>query len=275
MTPHDSAREANRKNWNDRAAIHLRDVTGAYMVDRFLAGSDTLFPIEASELGSVAGRHLLHLQCHIGLDTLSLARRGAVVTGLDFSPVAIAAASDFSRRTGIPGRFIEADVYDAPTVTGRVYDVVYTTWGTVIWLPDIRRWAHTVAAVLVEGGRLYFLDTHPQAETLEEQSGRLIATYPWRTPLEAPLVVENATTYTGDETPLAHPISYQWIHPLGDILSALASAGLVVDQVHEHDRLPFKLFPMMVETGERMYRLPDAAPPTPLAVSIGAHKPTH
>ncbi|MGI8741273.1 MAG: class I SAM-dependent methyltransferase [Bryobacteraceae bacterium] len=264
--------ETNRRNWNERASIHTRDTTGAYMSDRFLAGADTLFPIESEEIGSVSGKRLLHLQYHIGLDTLSLARRGAQVTGLDFSPIAIAAARDFSRRTGIAGRFVEAEVCDAAQATGESYDVIYTTWGTVVWLPDIRRWAHAIAATLASGGRLYFLDTHPHALTLEEADGRLAATYPWRTPRGKPLVIEGSTTYTGDRTPLISRITYQWLHPLGGIVSSLIEAGLVIERVREHDRLPYKLFPMMVDAGQRMFRLPSSEPATPLSVSIEAHK---
>src|SRR5690349_15703480 len=195
--------EINRRNWDERVGIHLRDTTGAYMIDRFLSGADTLYPLEAAEIGQLAGKRLLHLQCHIGLDTLSLARRGALVTGLDFSPRAIAAARDFSRKTGIAARFVEADIYDAPQATGETYDSIYTTWGTIVWLPDIRLWARAISMTLNPGGKLYFLDTHPYIMTLEEQDARLVATYPWRTPSDAPLVCEESTTYTGDPTPIA------------------------------------------------------------------------
>lgn len=262
----------NRLNWDERTGIHLRDTTGAYMIDRFLAGADTLFPIESEEIGDVTGKRLLHLQCHIGLDTLSLARRGAKVTGLDFSPAAIAAARDFSRRTGIDGRFIEADLYDAVQATGETYELVYTTWGTVTWLPDIHRWAQTIATTLDADGRFYFLDTHPHALTLEEEEGRLVARYPWRTEPSEPLAFDEKTTYTGDPTPLVSRTTYQWQHPLGEILSALAEAGLAIERVHEHERLPYKLFPMMIDAGERMFRLPTGQAALPLSVSVQARK---
>jgi len=266
--------ESNRRNFDERVSIHVRDTTGAYMVDRFLTGADTLFPIEAAEIGDLASKRLLHLQCHIGLDTLSLARRGALVTGLDFSPRAIAAARDFSRKTGISARFVEAEVYDAPQATGETYDFIYTTWGTIVWLPDIPRWARAIAMVLNPGGKLYFLDTHPHVMTLEEKGACLVATYPWRTPGDAPLVCEESTTYTGDPTPIASHVTYQWLHPLGDILSSLIDAGLVIESVREHERLPYKHFPMMIDAGDRMFRLPTSELAMPLAVSITAHK-TH
>jgi len=144
--------EINRRNWEDRVPIHVRDSTGAYQVEAVLAGRDKLHPIEAAEVGDVCGQRLLHLQCHIGLDTLALARRGAEVTGLDFSPGAIGAARNFARRTGITARFVEGNVYDAPKLTPGPFDFVYTTWGTICWLPDVAGWARVVAKVLTPGG---------------------------------------------------------------------------------------------------------------------------
>jgi SAM-dependent methyltransferase len=264
--------ETNRRNWNERVGIHLRDTTGMYMIDRFLAGADTLYPIESEGIGDVAGKRLLHLQCHIGLDTLSLARRGAEATGLDFSPPAIAAARDFSRRLGIHCRFVEADVYDAISASGETYDIVFTTWGTVTWLPDIRRWASTVAGTLKMGGRLYFLDTHPHAATLAEKGGCLVATYDWRTDPDSPLAFEAETTYTGDPTPLSSRAICEWNHSLADIVSALVDAGLSLGRIREYEQLPYKLFPMMVEAGNRMFRLPSNQPHIPLSVSIEARK---
>lgn len=162
--------QVNLRCWNERARIHARDTTGFYQADRFLRGADTLFPIESEEIGDIAGKSLLHLQCHIGLDTLSLARRGAHVTGIDFSPVAIEAARDFASRSGLAACFIESDIYDAAAATGRQYEIAYATWGTIVWLPDVYRWTRTVAAILSGRGRLYFLDTHPYAQMLEEST---------------------------------------------------------------------------------------------------------
>jgi len=129
-----------------------------------------------------------------------------------------------------------------------------------------------IAAVLAPGGLLYFADDHPAAQMLEEIDGRLVATYPWRTPPEAPLVFEAATTYTGDRTPLANTKTYQWIHPVSEIVSGLLAGGLQVEMLHEHELLPWKPFPMMVPAGDGYYRLPDGAPRIPLAVSLKARK---
>jgi 2-polyprenyl-3-methyl-5-hydroxy-6-metoxy-1,4-benzoquinol methylase len=264
--------ETNRLNWEERVPIHLRDVTGFYNIEAFLAGRSEIGPIEAAELGDVRGRRLLHLQCHFGLGTLSLARCGADATGLDFSPSAIKAAHDFARRTGIAARFVEGNVYDAAALSPGPFDIIYTTWGTITWLPDIARWAQTIAAVLAPGGFLYFADDHPAAQMLEEVDGRLVASYSWRTPADTPLAFEAATTYNGDPTQLANTKSYQWIHPLSDIVSALLGAGLQIEMLHEHEVLPWKPFSMMVAAGQGYYRLPDGVPSIPLTLSLRARK---
>jgi 2-polyprenyl-3-methyl-5-hydroxy-6-metoxy-1,4-benzoquinol methylase len=147
---------ANRRNWDERVAIHRRDATGFYQVERFLAGETRLYAIDSGELGETAGKRLIHLQCHFGLDTLILAREGAVATGLDFSPAAIAAARRLAAKIGVAADFVCADVYDAPQVVEGEFDIVFTTWGTICWLPDIVRWAETIASLLAPGGVFYF-----------------------------------------------------------------------------------------------------------------------
>src|SRR5262245_11344938 len=151
----------NRMNWDERATIHARDQGGGYMLARFRAGEDALHEIEAAELGDVSGKRILHLQCHIGRDTLCLAPRGATVTGLDFSPAALAVARQLASETGLTATFVEGTVDDAPRLAPGPFDMVFTTWGTICWLPDMRSWARVVASVLAPGGELYFADCHP------------------------------------------------------------------------------------------------------------------
>jgi SAM-dependent methyltransferase len=264
---------ANRLNWDDRAKLHATDATGFYGIERVLAGGDSLHAIEAGEIGDIVGKRLVHLQCHIGLDTISLAGRGAVATGLDFSPEAIAAARDLAARAGRDVRFVQADVYDAHAALGETYEVAYVSWGTITWLPDIARWARVVADVLEPGGFLYFADSHPSAAALEQIDGRLVPHYAWRTPRDQPLVFDDAVTYTQDPRPLTHRRNYCWIHPLSDILNALAAGGLALEWLHEHERLTYPLFPMMVPANEpSLFRLPDGMPPFPLSFSLKAVK---
>jgi SAM-dependent methyltransferase len=273
MSDIDSLIEANRRNWDERVAVHRADRTGFYGVAGFLAGADSLMAIEAGEIGGVAGRRLLHLQCHFGLDTLSLARRGADVVGVDFSEAAIEAARGLAREAGLAARFVQSDVYDVRAAVPETFDVVYSTWGTICWLHDIRGWARIVAGSLVPGGFLYFADNHPFALALEQQDGRLCAHYPWRSAPNEPMIFDNPTTYTGDATALTHSKSYEWNHALSDILCGLIDHGLRLDFLHEHEGVPWPMFPQMVAGGDGMFRLPDGSPRVPLAFSLRASKP--
>jgi SAM-dependent methyltransferase len=261
---------ANRRNWDERAAIHAQNRTGFYPIDRLKAGEDILQPIEAAEIGDVAGKRLIHLQCHIGLDTLCLARRGAIVTGLDFSPTAIAAARALASELGIPAEFVESDVFGARERLSGSFDLAFVTWGTICWLPDIERWAQVVASLLAAGGVLYLADAHPSALVLEEIEGQILPHYPWRVSADKPLIFEDAQTYTGDATELVEKRNYEWIHPLSAIITGLIEAGLQLEFLHEHERLPWKLFASMEPDGDRMFRLPETAVPIPLSFSLMA-----
>ena len=264
--------EAKRLNWDDRTAVHLRNRTGFYPVDRVRAGDDALGEPEDAELGDVARKRLVHLQCHFGLDTIRLARRRAIVTGLDFSTAAIAAARALAAELGVPARFVEGNVYDAPALLNAQYDIAFVTWGSIIWLPDIRLWAQIVAELLAPGGWLYLAEGHPSTLSLDEVDGRLVASQSWRTPPSAPFICDETTTYTGDPRPLGHTRSYEWCHPLSDIIGGLLEAGLHLDFLHEHERLPWRYFPMMEEAEDWGYRLPDGHPPLPLSFSLRASK---
>lgn len=264
--------DVNRASWDERADIHMEDITGAYAIERFLDGEDVLFPIEAAEIGDVTGLEVLHLQCHIGLDTLCLVRRGARATGIDFSTNALGHARAFAAKTGLAAAFIEGEVYQAAALAGRDFDLVYTTWGTITWLPDIRRWGETIAEVLKPGGRLYFADIHPSFATLEEANGKLEPTFNYRTPASQPLQLTVAQTYTGDTRALQHSLNFEWLHPLSDIAMALIDAGLTVTRLTEHEALPWHMFPMMVQGEDRLWRLPAGVPRMPLSLSISARK---
>jgi 2-polyprenyl-3-methyl-5-hydroxy-6-metoxy-1,4-benzoquinol methylase len=201
--------EVNRPGWDERAAIHLRDASGFYNVAGFRAGADTLLPIEAAEIGDVAGLRIAHLQCHIGLDSLSLARRGGEVVGLDFSSVAIMAARALSLETGLQASFVQANVYDAREALTGLFDLVYVTWGAINWLPDLARWGRVVGSLLKPGGRLYMADTHPFAFCLAETRQGFRVYDAWRSLPGRPIVYDTEVTYTGDTTLLTHRRYYE------------------------------------------------------------------
>jgi SAM-dependent methyltransferase len=261
---------ANRAVWDGRAGVHRADATGFYRVAPFLAGEDVLYPIEAGEIGDVAGLDIAHLQCHIGLDSICLARRGARVTGLDFSAASIMQARRLNALAAAKVRFVEGNVYDAHALLGGSFDMVYTTWGTTMWLPDINGWAKAAAALLKPGGRFYFADCHPGILCRDMVDGRLVLARQQRTPAGRPLVGASDVSYTG--AAVASGTTYEWIHPLEDILSALQAAGLVPTMIADHDVLPWRQFEEMVPAGERLYRLPAGCRRLPLSVSIKAAK---
>jgi len=263
---------ANRLNWDERVDIHLRDTGEIYPIDAFRAGADALMPIEAAEIGDVSGLRIAHLQCHFGLDTLSLARRGAEVTGLDFSASAIEAARSLATETGIAADFVEGDVYEARARLSGAFDIVYVTWGAINWLPDIRRWALVVASLLKPAGRLYLSEGHPFLLQTEQADGKLVVDWTWRTQAETPLAFDEDKTYAGDGTPLVTQRSYEWMHSLSDIVGGLTEAGLTLEFLHEHDSLPWPHVPMMQQGEDRMFRLPDDVAGPPLAFSLSARK---
>jgi SAM-dependent methyltransferase len=255
----------NRVNWNDRVPIHV--ASDFYDVAGFKAGSDPLRDFEIEEVGDVAGKSLAHLQCHFGLDTLAWARRGAQVSGLDLSDKAIETATALAQECGLKARFVPADVYDAPTALGDTYDIVYTGIGALVWLPDMRRWAEVVATLLKPGGFLYLSEFHPFSDMLDNATGSTVTFDYFRTD---PQIWDEPYTYTGSEK-LTNTTSVEFQHTLGEVISALAAAGLRIDFLHEHDRTLFKRFESL-EARDGNYRLPEGRPRVPLMFSVKASR---
>ncbi len=267
-------RRENLSTWDERAALHMRDTSGFYAIDRFRAGEDVLMPIESEEIGDVAGKHVLHLQCHIGLDTLCLARRGAFVTGLDFSSEAIKSAQALAKETGLEeAYFVQADVYDAAHVLEGGFDMIFVNFGSLNWLPDLWRWAEIVAELLAPGGSLYIAEQHPSLSVMQESDGRLSPGVDFVTPSDEPVVTDTPTSYNENGTQLVNSRLHEWEHPLSEILGSLLEAGLQLDFFHEHEVLPWKRLKMMVPTDGRYFCLPDGQPRMPLAFSLRAYKP--
>ena len=261
----------NHAWWNGVVETHMK--SPSYLTQAFREGGDTLHPIESAEIGDVRGKTLVHLQCHFGLDTLSLARRGARVTGLDFSANALAQARALAKDTGIDARFVESNVYDAPSALGDSYDIAYVTWGAINWLPDLHRWARVVASVLNPGGFLYLLEGHPAALMLGQKTKDEPLTPGWAYfAHEGPQVFDEEGTYADRGAKLAHTVTHEWAHPISEILSALIEAGLRIEMFHEHDRLAWQLWPSLEYDGNRMYRLPEGKLRLPLSFSLRARK---
>ncbi len=266
--------ETTRASWNERVSHHVDDTSGLYDLSSFLRGEDTLSPIDDAELGDVSGLKIAHLQCHFGMDTLSLARRGAEVSGLDYSSAAIAKAKELAAETDLEATFVCADVYDGlDHLPGDAFDMVFVTCGTICWLPDLEPWAKVVAALLKPGGRLYLCDLHPAMAQLEEEDGKLVVTYPLGgLGAEGALEFHDEVSYAGDGTPLKNTKTFEWIHSLSHILNSLIGAGLSIDYLNEHDIIHWPVFPSMQSGPDGMFRLPDGAKGPPAAFSLMAKK---
>ena len=265
-------RTANRAAWDESVPIHLR--SDFYDVAALRAGTAQLYPIEREELGLVSGLDVLHLQCHFGYDSLILARDGARVTGLDFSPAAIAAARDLAHDLGLTdrARFVEADLHDAPRAIDAPagFDLVFVSWGALMWLPDIERWAAVVAHFLRPGGRLYLADGHPCALSLRCDPGPVLhPATPYFSP--GPHLSDDPADYADDTATLTNTRMYTFQHTLAAIVTALAGAGLAVEFLHEHDALPWRLYDVLRADPDRMFRWPDHVW-LPLAFSVSARR---
>ena len=266
--------DANRRNWDERVALHLKTVS--YELDSLRQQAGRLNWIEEQELGSVEGLRVLHLQCHFGRDSLMLAQRGANVVGLDFSGDAIRVARELTVELGLADRasFVQANIYDAKTALSAEppFDLVYVTWGALCWLPDMKGWAAIVSHFLKPGGVLYLAEQHPASavldDTVEHGEGPL---WFWPYFSDEPLVIEQPTDYVGDMPQMESGPIYAWIHPLGDIVTALSQAGVKIEWLHEHAKLTWEAFPGMVEDENGLYAWPDK-PWLPLAFSIRAVK---
>jgi len=272
--PQPEWRRLNRLHWEDRVAIHLGP--RGYDLDRLRAGQTRLNIIEAGELPLLAGKRVLHLQCHFGADSLMLLQSGAAeIVGVDFSASAIAAARNLAREIGVAdrARFVEADVYDAPDAVPKPhgFDLVFVTWGAICWLPDIRAWAGIVAAMLRPGGVLYLADAHPAAYVLDDAKRSADGMPGFFAPYfsDEPVVCTEERDYIDPEATFAHPTSHTWIHPLGDIVTGLIEAGMRLDWLHEHAGVPWRMFEILVRDDDGLYRWPDK-PWLPLAFSLSA-----
>ena len=272
MTIPDNWRDDNRRNWDERVAIHLG--ASSYSLDDLRAGRGRLHPIEEAELGPVSGLRLLHLQCHFGRDTLTLAQRGATCVGLDFSGEAISAARSLARELDLPATFIQSDLYDAPAALAAEapFDRVFITWGTIYWLPDIKEWARIIAGQLAPGGKLYFAEGHPTPAVFDDDAKAEGDDMPgWYLPYFHPGVFsyDDPNDYADPDARLTNTRGHEWMHSLGDVVTALIDAGLQIDFLHEHDAVPWRMFSCLSEGQDGMYRWPDK-PWLPLAYSLSA-----
>jgi SAM-dependent methyltransferase len=253
--------ELNRAGWDERAPAHA--ASPDYAVDRFASDPAYLSEVvrfDRPRLGDISGLRGVHLQCHIGTDTVSLARLGADMTGLDFSPASLTQARRIASLAGADVRFVQAEVYDALTVLEpRSFGLVYTGIGALCWLPDIARWAAVVAGLLRPGGRLFIREGHPMLWALEDArpDGLLVVEYPYFE-REEPNVFDEGGTYVETDAVFTHNRTHEWNHGLGEIITALMAAGMDLTGLAEHDSVPWEALPGQMERiGGGEWRLAD------------------
>ena len=243
-----SARETNLENWEDRVPLHEEAyAVGALDDPAYLTGivrDDLAALTPFLPHGSVADLDVCHLQCHIGTDTLSFARAGATVTGVDFSPAALASAGRLADRLGLAATWVETDVLNAREAVEGDFDLVYTSIGTITWLKDLDQWARQIAALLRPGGTFFIRDGHPTLYSVDENAPELRIGYRYFGDGQAQQW-DDESTYAGDGT-VAHSRTYEWPHPISEVLNALISAGLRIVKMDEGRVLPWKYSPRMV-----------------------------
>lgn len=263
----------NLANWESRVPIHTGEQ--GYDLQRFLddpAALSSVVELDRLHLGDLTGQRVVHVQCHIGTDTLSLARLGGEVTGVDFSPAALAAARELSERAGPAVRYVEAVFDEIPTRLAETFDLVYTGVGAINWLPSIRRWANVIGGLLAPGGRVFLREGHPMLDTLDDERDDrlLVVEYPYFE-TDQPMCWESAHSYTGGDSEVAQPVTFEWNHGIAEVVQALLDEGLRLTRLEEHRELAWPFFEWM-ECTDRGYVLPDRPERLPLMYSLEAVK---
>ena len=263
----DERLKVNLDAWNQMARIHA--ASPEYRLAEFKAGANVLKPIELREVGDVRGKSLLHMQCHFGLDTMSWGRMGANITGVDFSDEAIALARSISSELKIPARFIQSNIYEAPNVLHEQFDIVFTSYGALCWLPDIPRWAQVAASFVKPSGFFYIAEFHPLIQIARNREGVTELEYEFSY-FHTPMVEDPPSPDYSDKSKIVSE-THLWMYRLGDIVSALAAAGLRIEYLHEfagciHPHLPF-----MKQQADGMWHI--EGDPIPTIFSIKATKP--
>ncbi len=272
----DQYRALNLANWDERAPAHA--ASPGYALQRFRDDPGFLSKVvrfDQPRLGDLNGVRGLHLQCHIGTDTLSLHRLGARMSGLDFSGSALAEARGLAESVGAEIEYVQADAYEAVERFGpQRFDLLYTGVGALCWLPDIARWGRLVAELLAPGGRLFIREGHPLLWAIDERrSDHLLALeYPYFE-TEQPVVFEEAGTYVATEVEFVHNNSASWNHGIGEILTAVLDAGLRLTQFVEHCSVPWEALPgAMTRDEDEEWWLTDRPERLPLTYTLQAVK---
>ncbi|CAF0869585.1 unnamed protein product [Adineta ricciae] len=258
----------NKRLWNAKVDYHVK--SPMYDVPGFLDGADSLNSIELDLLGDIQGKRIIHLQCHFGLDTLSLARRGAQqVTGVDFSEKAIAKAEELAKKTNLTAstKFICCNIFDLPDPE-ELFDIVFASYGTICWLPDINQWARILSNHLKPGGFSLLVEFHPVLDMFDEAYTRIENSYFNR----GPIVCDCQGTYADRDAPIRNK-SMEWCHPISNVIQALIQNGLKIEVFKEFDYSPYDAFLNSVKIADKCYQIKGLEGKIPIIYAIKASKP--
>lgn len=255
----------NRKAWNRRTELHV--ISDFYDNKGFIAGRNSLNDIELPLLGDVSGESILHLQCHFGQDTIALARMGAHCTGVDFAERAIEEARKLNEVVGTNVQFVLSDIYDLPNHLKGTFDTVFTSYGTIGWLPDVTKWVEVVNHFMKPGGRFVFVEFHPFVYLYDTQFRQI--QYPYFN--RGPIVEVAQQTYTGQPERI-NSTDVAWSHTLSDVIQNLINAGLSIEHFSEYDYSPHNCFSDTVEIAPGRYQIRAFGDKIPLVYAIVARK---
>lgn len=258
--------KVNRDTWNQKVAIHAK--SDFYNMDGFLAGETSLNQYELQALGDVNGKSLLHLQCHFGQDTLSFSRMGALCTGVDLSDDGIALAQKLAKDLQLDANFVRCNVLETSAHVKEQFDIVFTSYGTIGWLPDLKPWGKMIAERLVSGGVFYIVDFHPLVWMFDYTSGKAILRYGYNQ--KEVIYEEHDGTYADNDSSIVSK-EYGWNHGLADVISALTEQGLIVEFLREHDESPYDVLPDLIENENGLYVTKDRL--YPLLFELKVRKP--
>lgn len=256
--------EINRESWNKRTEAHLK--SAFYDLEGFINGKSSLNPIELKLLGDIEGKNILHLQCHFGQDTISLSRLGAEVTGVDFSDKAIESAKKIADQTGSSAKFICCDIYDLPVHLDEKFDVVFTSYGTIGWLPDMDKWAKIVSNHLKPNGTFVFVEFHPVVWMFDDNFEKIAYNY-----FKSDAIVETQNGTYADKKANITITDVSWNHGLSEVMNSLIQNGLEIEHFEEFDYSPYNCFNNMVEIAPNKFQIQQFGNKIPMLYALKAN----
>lgn len=261
MKPEENYLEINKEAWNKRTEVHVD--SDFYNHEAFLKGQTSLKEIELGLLGDVAGKKILHLQCHFGQDSISLSRMGAKVTGVDLSDKSISMAQETAKNLGLDTQFICCDIYNLPKNLIDQFDIVYTSYGTIGWLPDINKWAKVVSTFLKPNGKFVFVEFHPVVWMFDDEVKKVAYSY-----FNSEAIVESLEgTYTDEKAEISYE-SVGWNHGLGEVMSSLLNEKIAIVDFKEYEFSPYPCFQNLEEYQKGRWRFKHLENKIPVTYSI-------